>query len=246
MDLNSFLYQMEVDIAQIAQRLDRQELVAQFTQFAQQRRAAVLELMWNAELHCFCDLVLPEHIDAKTLDNIQQIAPDNLQVNFEVSKPFKFSSESICQNKQTLASNYIPLSSPTIFESQSQLQSSIQSLENSGLIRNCGIVTSLCESGQQWDFPNCWPPIQSLIIDGLMTCGLSRGKDLAKCISSKWLWTNFKGYQMYGYMSEKYHCEEEGRRGGGGEYKTQLGFGWSNGVALDLLNRFGDEFLQAK
>lgn len=37
-------------------------------------------------------------------------------------------------------------------------------------------------------------------------------------------------------MYEKYNAYEVGVGGGGGEYKPQIGFGWSNGVALVLLN----------
>lgn len=33
-----------------------------------------------------------------------------------------------------------------------------------------------------------------------------------------------------------------GKPGNGGEYEVQLGFGWSNGVILDLLDRYGDRF----
>lgn len=37
-------------------------------------------------------------------------------------------------------------------------------------------------------------------------------------------------------MYEKYNAFEMGVGGGGGEYVPQIGFGWSNGVALVLLN----------
>lgn len=29
-----------------------------------------------------------------------------------------------------------------------------------------GVPTSLRESGQQWDYPNAWPPLQHMLIDG--------------------------------------------------------------------------------
>lgn len=38
----------------------------------------------------------------------------------------------------------------------------------------------------------------------------------------------------------QYNAIVFGGHGGGGEYETQLGFGWSNGVILDLLNMYGD------
>jgi alpha,alpha-trehalase len=31
----------------------------------------------------------------------------------------------------------------------------------------------------------------------------------------------------------------DGKPGGGGEYEPQVGFGWTNGVVLRLLERFG-------
>jgi alpha,alpha-trehalase len=39
-------------------------------------------------------------------------------------------------------------------------------------------------------------------------------------------------------MMEKYNVVDLGRRAGGGEYPTQDGFGWSNGVALALIERW--------
>ena len=37
----------------------------------------------------------------------------------------------------------------------------------------------------------------------------------------------------------QYNCEELGATGGGGEYDTQIGFGWSNGVLFELLQKYG-------
>jgi len=39
-------------------------------------------------------------------------------------------------------------------------------------------------------------------------------------------------------MHEKYHANRMGERGEGGEYVPQEGFGWSNGVILELLAEF--------
>lgn len=44
-------------------------------------------------------------------------------------------------------------------------------------------------------------------------------------------------YSDTGYMYEKYNALEKGVGGGGGEYEPQLGFGWSNGAVLMLLNK---------
>lgn len=46
-------------------------------------------------------------------------------------------------------------------------------------------------------------------------------------------------YNQTGAMHEKYDVTQpNGGIGGGGEYKPQIGFGWSNGVALDLLAHY--------
>lgn len=40
-----------------------------------------------------------------------------------------------------------------------------------GLLQGGGIATSLNASGQQWDAPNAWAPLQSIMVDGLTTYG---------------------------------------------------------------------------
>lgn len=53
-----------------------------------------------------------------------------------------------------------------------------------------------------------------------------------------WINANLLGYQQSGAMYEKYDANTPGQYGGGGEYEVQLGFGWSNGVALSLIDQF--------
>lgn len=39
----------------------------------------------------------------------------------------------------------------------------------------------------------------------------------------------------------QYDATVPGGHGGGGEYEVQLGFGWTNGVIMDLVHRYGDD-----
>jgi alpha,alpha-trehalase len=94
-----------------------------------------------------------------------------------------------------------------------------------------GMVTTLIASGQQWDAPNGWPPLQWLSIEGVRRYG--RG-DVADRARGRWLALNRRTYRSTGKMTEKYDVVDLNRRAGGGEYPTQDGFGWSNGVALAL------------
>jgi len=92
---------------------------------------------------------------------------------------------------------------------------------------------------QQWDFPNAWAPLQDMTIEALLMIPNDLGRQLALKIISTWVATNFIAFQKHGHMFEKYDARELGAGGGGGEYDVQIGFGWTNGVALSLLERFG-------
>ena len=92
-----------------------------------------------------------------------------------------------------------------------------------------GFVTTLIASGQQWDAPNGWPPLEWLTIEGVRRYGRA---DLADAARDRWLALNLRTYRSAGKMTEKYDVVDVNRRAGGGEYPTQDGFGWSNGVAL--------------
>lgn len=109
-----------------------------------------------------------------------------------------------------------------------------------------GFPTSLSTSGQQWDFPNAWPPLQHMLIEGL---ALSRSKELqeeALKFAQKWITTNYKAWRSTGHMFEKFNVSVHGAPGGGGEYKIQIGFGWSNGVVLDMLRRYPDNLVSGE
>jgi len=95
-----------------------------------------------------------------------------------------------------------------------------------------GFVTTLIASGQQWDAPNGWPPLEWLSIEGVRRYGRA---DLADATRDRWLGLNQRTYRATGKMNEKYDVVDLRRRAGGGEYPTQDGFGWTNGVALALL-----------
>jgi alpha,alpha-trehalase len=96
-------------------------------------------------------------------------------------------------------------------------------------LKDGGLVTTLDHSGQQWDAPNGWAPLQWLAVNGLLNYGYTAE---AKEIMTRWLTLNEKVYANTGKMMEKYNVEDLTLLSGGGEYPTQDGFGWTNGVAL--------------
>ncbi|XP_078102031.1 trehalase isoform X3 [Sander vitreus] len=102
-----------------------------------------------------------------------------------------------------------------------------------------GVPTSLREPGQQWDYPNAWPPLQHMLIRGLSKLPSEDAKQLAFDLAQRWIKTNWLAYMKYEAMFEKYDVNGDGKPGAGGEYQVQLGFGWTNGVALQLLDQYG-------
>jgi len=99
------------------------------------------------------------------------------------------------------------------------------------LLKDGGIVTTTSNSGQQWDAPNGWAPLQWTTITGLKNYGNHK---LANSIAQRWLALNDKVYAATGKLMEKYNVEDLSKEAGGGEYPSQDGFGWTNGVYLAL------------
>jgi alpha,alpha-trehalase len=95
-----------------------------------------------------------------------------------------------------------------------------------------GLRTSLRNSGQQWDAPNGWAPLQWICYRGLQTYGHHA---LAEKIRFNWMSLNEKTYAATGKMMEKYNVSDINLSAGGGEYPNQDGFGWTNGVYLAML-----------
>jgi alpha,alpha-trehalase len=95
-----------------------------------------------------------------------------------------------------------------------------------------GLTTTLEATGQQWDAPNGWAPLQWVAIEGLRNYGYHH---LAETIKERWIASNTKIFNESGKLVEKYDVASQGQ-GGGGEYPLQDGFGWTNGVLAALLN----------
>ncbi|QNB13592.1 alpha,alpha-trehalase TreF [Paraburkholderia tropica] len=104
-----------------------------------------------------------------------------------------------------------------------------------GLLRPGGLATTQVSSGQQWDEPNGWAPLQYLAIAGLRRYG---ERALAQTIATRWIATNLVYYRRTVKLVEKYDVSAAAAKAssaGGGEYPLQDGFGWTNGVLRALL-----------
>jgi len=210
-DLNVFLLQMEENIAFFAGNMGRSEVMVDFLERAKKRRRAMNAVMWDDRATQWKDVILDDHLpDCSGQDGVSS---------------WRLSG-------QIVASNFLPL---WLGLDEVRGPDIVKSLEGSGLVLKGGISTSLVDSGQQWDYPNAWPPLQLMLIEGVSRHDAAFAENLAQ----RWLRACFEGFQASGTMQEKYDATVLGRAGGGGEYVVQAGFGWTNGVALVLLEKFG-------
>jgi len=98
-----------------------------------------------------------------------------------------------------------------------------------------GIVTSPRETGVQWDSPYVWAPLQLVAIQGLRRYGFTSDADR---VSRAFLSTVAENFRRDGTIREKYNVitrsSETPVTAG---YQTNVtGFGWTNGVFLELLH----------
>ncbi len=96
-------------------------------------------------------------------------------------------------------------------------------------LKKGGLMTSLCFSGQQWDAPNAWAPLQYI---GYIAAKNYDRNVLAKQIKNNWMSNVETVFEHKGKLTEKYNAIDTSISAEGGEYPNQDGFGWTNGVYL--------------
>lgn len=222
-DLNAILYQYALNLvaisARCAQYAESIGDTANYTAYTEQgaayqtdadnRRTAIHQVLWDPERYHWRDF------------NV-------------TSGKFSNNSISIASWIPIWGGDGISLVPDADSNSKDKL---VESLINSDLLQAAGVLTTRSETGQQWDSPNAWAPLVMFTIEGLNELNTDAASNLSNTVANRWLNTNYLAYNATGYMYEKYNSFEVGVGGGGGEYIPQIGFGWSNGVALVLLDQ---------
>jgi len=146
-------------------------------------------------------------------------------------KKFYFDFDFVSQqqkNHYTLAAAF-----PLFFEVASPEQAlAVEEILRKKFLKPGGLTATLEKTGQQWDAPNGWAPLQWIAYKGLLNYGLD---DLAGKVKSNWTHANLKVFEKTGKMTEKYDVWNDQAEASGGEYPNQDGFGWTNGVLLAML-----------
>jgi alpha,alpha-trehalase len=126
---------------------------------------------------------------------------------------------------------------PMAFNISSPAQSNrVATLLENKFLKSGGLITTLETTSQQWDAPNGWPPLQWMTIWGLENYGHTV---LAGRIAKIWIRLNTEVFKRTGKLMEKYNVVDTQLEAGGGEYPGQDGFGWTNGILLALIKKYG-------
>lgn len=136
---------------------------------------------------------------------------------------YDFVDEKLLTDRPSLASMF-PLYAGVATQEQAAL---VASKIEKDFLKDGGLPTTLVDSGQQWDYPNAWAPLQWISVVGLRNYGFY---DLANEAKRRWVESVEIVYENKKKMVEKYDVISSSRVGGGGEYPLQDGFGWTNGV----------------
>lgn len=98
-----------------------------------------------------------------------------------------------------------------------------------------GLAMSTQGTGVQWDYPYGWAPIQLLAVEGLRRYGYNAEADR---ISGKFLSMVLANFTRDGNIREKYNVvtDSSNIKLAEGYRENIIGFGWTNGVFLELLN----------
>ena len=230
-DLNSMLLHAARLAAGFARRLGDDAAAKEFDVAAQQRQDALDALLWDDAGAQWRDLIL----DAVPDDGDDDEPASSIRTGR--------------LSRRAFASNWIPLWCGAAPAGSARAAAAAASLLRSGLVLPGGVAASLSHSGLQWDYPNGWPPLQHALVEALEDAAGAHGP--ARAIARAFLTAAAAGLRLdessssssshSGEMHEKYDARYRaaGAPGGGGEYAPQVGFGWSNGAALDLLKRYG-------
>ena len=98
-----------------------------------------------------------------------------------------------------------------------------------------GMAMSPYETGGQWDYPYGWAPLQLITVEGLRRYGFNANADR---VSYEFLSTVTANFKREGTIREKYNVVTRSSEAHvtAGYQVNVVGFGWTNGVYLQLLH----------
>lgn len=106
-------------------------------------------------------------------------------------------------------------------------------------LKDGGLQTSLRVTGEQWDAPFAWAPLQLFAVDGLERYGYH---EEAAEVARRFISMTARCFEQDGVLREKYDSERCSTaiedQIAFGYSSNEPGFGWTNAVVLEFLDRF--------
>jgi alpha,alpha-trehalase len=196
--LNSLLYLMETQTAEILGILGRDADGAIWRKRAVDRAAAINRLMWDAADGLYYD--------------------------------YNFVHKTV--RRYAFLTTFYPLwAGLATREQAAAVERNLAKFERPG-----GLETSAGESGNQWDAPWGWAPLQMIAVEGMRRYGYDAD---AGRISREFLSLVLQEYRKVGFIVEKYDVVRRGTDSSSirfGYQSNQAGFGWTNAVYARLLD----------
>lgn len=230
-ELNSILYGNEKAISDLYLLIGgKSEKVKEYAQYALTRKESMFTVLYDAKNNGYFDYNLTSNgLNIKSMD----------QVTFSPAQYFPFwtgaAHDTLLSNKSTLMAIFSPI--------QTRLDASKGSVETSNI-----------RSGQQWDSPNVWAPLEYAMIQALKATEVPSLEQLGLRLAQRFIdstfctWRstggqidnlpNLRNDSLKGLMFEKYSSEGVDKVGSGGEYKVVPGFGWTNGVVIWIADTY--------
>jgi alpha,alpha-trehalase len=202
--LNSLLYLMETEAAEIMNTLGRKSDAARWLAQSAKRRDQINRLMWDDKDGLYYD--------------------------------YNFASKSV--RRYPFVTTFYPM-----WAGIADKQQAARIVENLKLFeRPGGLQTSTNESGNQWDAPFGWAPMQLIAVKGLRRYGYNAEADR---ITVNFLSTILKEFIAHNVILEKYDVVRRTSSVGAGikyGYSTNvIGFGWTNAAFVELYADLSDK-----
>jgi alpha,alpha-trehalase len=252
-DLNVFLARAEAALSTLCLAAGEVGEAKRFAGLAGERLGKIDELLWDPATRSWADLAL--------ISSSAEKCGEDQAFRAEMRNAGRYAScWSPLWARRRVAEAAASAAAGSSSSSSSELDlQAVSSLLSSGIICPGGLVSASLEKGskEQWDGDNGWPPLQAILAEGCADAFASSSSsssasaaaaaaEVAATLSERIvraLVLNVRnGLARDGCVREKYRsddAENRGKPGEGGEYETQVGFGWSNGAVLCLLRRFG-------
>jgi alpha,alpha-trehalase len=195
--LNSLLYLMEREAAEIMRLLGRAREAGVWENRAEERRRRINRLMWDERDGLYYD--------------------------------YNFATKGV--RRYPFVTTFYPLWAGVASPAQAaRVAANLHMFEKSG-----GLQTSANASGQQWDAPFGWAPMQMIAVKGLRRYGYVKE---ANRVAANFLSMIVKDFIEHNVIVEKYDVTRRTSTLGAGikfgyDYNV-IGFGWTNAAFTDL------------